>query len=80
MLTLGKQEWIVIPDGVKNGKSDATAVNLSFSSFSSQRMLFFIVAFRQPLLGDCCLFFSRLEAGFGWGWVAMFHAPPLSGM
>jgi hypothetical protein len=31
MLTLGKQEWIVILDGVKNGQSDATAVNLSFS-------------------------------------------------
>jgi len=32
MLTLGKQEWIVILDGVKNGQSDATAVNLSFYS------------------------------------------------
>jgi hypothetical protein len=35
MLTLGKQKWIVIPDGVRNGQSDATAVNLSFSPFST---------------------------------------------
>jgi hypothetical protein len=63
MLTLGKQEWIVIPDGVKNGQNDATAVNRSFSPFSSQRMLFLIVAFRQPLLGDCCLFFPESRLG-----------------
>jgi hypothetical protein len=66
MLTLGKQEWIVILDGVKNGQSDATAVNLSFySPFSGQSMLFFIVAFRQPSLRRLLFVLPRLEAGVG---------------
>jgi hypothetical protein len=72
-LTLGKQEWIVILDGVKNGPERCDSCESFFlthpSRVKSQSMVFFIVAFRQPSLDDCCLFFpdSRLALG----WVAM---------